>query len=97
MSAPDQSGLSCRNLTKSYGACPVLRSVELSLRGGSVLGLIGENGAGKSTLNLITAGAVRPDSGLMVLDGAPYALASPSDALHRGVALIHQEIRLLRD
>ena len=95
MSTPDQLGLICRQLTKSYSARPVLKSVDLLLRPGSVLGLVGENGAGKSTLNMIIAGVIQPSGGDMVLDGAPYAPASPSDALHRGVALIHQEIRLL--
>ena len=95
MSAPEQLGLICQQLTKSYGARPVLKSVDLALRPGSVLGLVGENGAGKSTLNKIIAGVVTSSAGHMVLDGAPYAPASPSDALHRGVALIHQEIRLL--
>jgi ribose transport system ATP-binding protein len=96
MPAPDQPGLHCRNLTKRFGGRAVLKSVDLELAPGSVLGLIGENGAGKSTLNLIVAGAITPDEGEMVLDGAPYAPASPSDAIHRGVALIHQEIRLLQ-
>ena len=95
MPAPAQTGLVCRQLTKSFGGRPVLKSVELTLRPGTVLGLVGENGAGKSTLNLIIAGALTPDSGQMVLDGEAYAPHSPSDALLRGVALIHQEIRLL--
>lgn len=95
MTAQDQAGLVCRQLTKAFGGRPVLKSVDMTVRPGAVLGLIGENGAGKSTLNLITAGAIAPTSGSMTLDGEPYAPASPSDALHRGVALIHQEIRLL--
>ncbi len=95
MTAPDQRGLICRQLTKSFGARPVLKSVDLSLRPGNVLGLVGENGAGKSTLNMIIAGVIKPSEGHMMLDGVPYAPASPSDAQHRGVALIHQEIRLL--
>lgn len=90
-----EKGLQCRGLTKSFGAKPVLNSVNLSLLPGQVLGLIGENGAGKSTLNLIIAGVLQPDSGQVFCDGTPYAPASPSDALSRGVALIHQEIRLL--
>ncbi len=95
MSDPLQSGLHCRKLLKSYGGRPVLKSVDLQLLPGSVLGLIGENGAGKSTLNSIIAGVVPPTEGEMVLDGVPYAPTSPSDAMHKGVALIHQEIRLL--
>jgi len=95
MSDLGQSGLHCRGLLKEYGGRPVLKSVDLTLRPGSVLGLIGENGAGKSTLNSIVAGVTAPTGGEMVLDGSAYAPASPSDALHKGVALIHQEIRLL--
>ena len=95
MSEPLAPGLHCRKLVKSYGGRPVLKSVDLVLKPGSVLGLIGENGAGKSTLNSCIAGVVRPTAGDMTLDGAPYAPTSPSDAMARGVALIHQEIRLL--
>lgn len=95
MTDPLSSGLHCRQLVKSYGGRPVLKSVDLSILPGSVLGLIGENGAGKSTTNSIIAGVVQPTEGSMVLEGAPYAPSSPSDALAKGVALIHQEIRLL--
>ena len=95
MSEPSQSGLHCRGLVKEYGGRPVLKSVDLTLRPGSVLGLIGENGAGKSTLNSIIAGVNPPTRGGMTLDGSPYAPHSPSDAMLKGVALIHQEIRLL--
>ena len=95
MEAPTDRGLHCRNLGKSYGGARALRSLSLSLRPGQVMGLIGENGAGKSTLNSIIAGVVRADEGQMVLDGTPYSPSSPSEAIHRGVALIHQEIRLL--
>lgn len=90
-----KAGLHCSGLSKSYGGTHALKSVDLSLPPGSVLGLIGENGAGKSTLNAIIAGVIRPDAGTMTIDGAPYIPTSPSDALHCGVALIHQEIRLL--
>ena len=95
MSSPAELGLNCQNLSKSYGGARALKSVNLSLLPGKVLGLIGENGAGKSTLNSIIAGVIKPDEGQMVLNGTAYTPSSPSDALHRGVALIHQEIRLL--
>ena len=90
-----EAGLHCRGVGKRYGGTHALKSVDLDLPPGSVLALVGENGAGKSTLNSIIAGVVRPDDGEMTLDGVPYHPASPSEALHQGVALIHQEIRLL--
>ena len=95
MSASELSGLVCNNLTKRFGALAVLKSVSVCVRPGTVVGMIGENGAGKSTLNNIIAGVIPPSEGDMTIDGAPYAPASPFEAMQRGVALIHQEIRLL--
>ncbi|WP_152047405.1 sugar ABC transporter ATP-binding protein [Aureimonas psammosilenae] len=93
--APAEAGLVCRRLVKNYGPIKVLKSVDFALRPGTVVGLIGENGAGKSTFNSIVAGVVSPTEGEIWLDGKPYSPRSPSDALAEGVALIHQEIRLL--
>lgn len=87
--------LTSRDLVKTYGGVPVLKSVGFSVRAGEVVGLIGENGAGKSTLSSILAGIVFPDSGSMTLDGEAYQPHSPHDALERGVVLIHQEIRMV--
>ncbi|WP_218123961.1 sugar ABC transporter ATP-binding protein [Quadrisphaera sp. DSM 44207] len=91
----EPSGLVCSQVGKSYSGVPVLRSVGFDVPPAAVVGLIGENGAGKSTLSSIITGVVQPDSGTMTLDGRPYAPSSPADALDQGVALIHQEIRLL--
>ncbi len=96
-SPPSAAGraLACRGLVKTYSGVPVLKQVSVSVSAGEVVGLIGENGAGKSTLSSILAGIVRPDAGSMLLDGEEYAPHSPQDALERGVALIHQEIRMV--
>lgn len=88
-------GLVCEGLVKAYSGVTVLKSVDFAVRPGHVVGLIGENGAGKSTLSSIITGVVKPDAGIMRLGDAPYAPADPSEALRHGVALIHQEIRLL--
>jgi ribose transport system ATP-binding protein len=93
--AADQRALVVRDLVKSYAGVTVVKSVSLEIRAGEALGLIGENGAGKSTLSSMMAGLVRPDSGTMTLDGEAYAPHSPHDALHQGVAIIHQEIRMV--
>lgn len=91
------AGLVCTGLVKTYGGVRVLKEVDFTLAPGDVVGLIGENGAGKSTLSSIIAGVVRPDGGSMTLDGARYAPGGPAEALSQGVALIHQEIRLVPD
>ncbi len=90
-------GLVATGLVKTYSGVTVLKSVDFSVRPGTVVGLIGENGAGKSTLSSLLTGVVQPNGGSMTLDGNPYAPASPAQALGEGVVLIHQEIRLLPD
>ena len=62
------------NLTKSFGATPVLSGVTLSLKRGQILGLAGENGAGKSTLGRLISGRLKPDSGSIRLNGSCYVL-----------------------
>lgn len=89
------NGLVCVGLTKSYGGVTVVKGVDLVVRPGAVVGLIGENGAGKSTTSSMIAGVVQPDAGTMTIDGHPYAPKSPSNALATGVVLIHQEIRMV--
>lgn len=81
-------------VTKHFGSTQALRGVELELRPGEIHALVGENGAGKSTLMKVLSGAVRPDSGRMLLDGRPYAPAGPGDARRLGVAMIYQELTL---
>ncbi len=95
MMTQDARALECTGLVKSFGGVTVVKSVEFTVPAGHVVGLIGENGAGKSTLSSIIAGIHQPDAGAMVLDGQPYSPGSPSQALDEGVALIHQEIRMV--
>ena len=87
--------LTVTNIDKSYAGVQVLHSVSFSVPAGEVVGLIGENGAGKSTISSIIAGVVQPDSGKMTIDGASYNPGNPAEAISNGVALIHQEIRMI--
>lgn len=66
--------LEIENLTKSFGASPVLSGVSLTLDTGCILGLAGENGAGKSTLARLISGRIRPDSGRLERNGSCYVL-----------------------
>lgn len=94
-SAAPHGQLACFGLAKSYAGVQVLKGVDLVVPAGQVIGLVGENGAGKSTLSSIIAGIQRADSGQMTLDGEPYEPHSPSAALTNGVAIIHQEIKMV--
>ena len=95
MTTQNTRALDCTGLVKTFGGVTVVKSVDFRVPAGHVVGLIGENGAGKSTLSSMIAGIHQPDGGSMTLDGEDYAPGSPSEALNQGVALIHQEIRMV--
>jgi ribose transport system ATP-binding protein len=83
-----------RGVTRSFGSTRALAGVDLAVRAGEVCALVGQNGAGKSTLMGILAGALKPDSGIMRLDDAPYAPADPLAARRAGIAMIYQHLSL---
>ena len=82
-------------VNKSFGPVQALRNVSLEVRPHEVVGLIGENGAGKSTLMRILSGSMRPDSGALLVDGAPVQLRDPKRANEYGLAMVFQEQSLL--
>ena len=84
-------------ITKSFGPVQVLRGIDLDVREGEMVALLGENGAGKSTVSSIIAGLQAADRGSMRWEGAAYAPRSPREAMEAGIGLIHQEMRLLPD
>ena len=87
--------LTLKNIYKSFGQIEVLHGVDLEVHPGEVVALLGENGAGKSTLSNIISGTILPTSGDMKWQGAPYAPATPREAIDTGVGMIHQELLLL--
>src|SRR5438067_710532 len=90
--APDMALLETVGLSKSYASHRVLSEIDFVLHRGQSVAVIGENGAGKSTFAKIVAGVIKPDEGLIRLDGAPVAFDSPRAALQAGVAFIPQEL-----
>jgi ABC-type sugar transport system ATPase subunit len=87
--------LTVSHLAKSYAGVPALKSASLDLEAGEVLALMGENGAGKSTLIKCLAGATRPDSGEIILDGKPVKITGPDHAQALGFRFIHQELNIV--
>ncbi len=86
-----------RDIVKSFGGVRAVRGVTFAAIGGEVHAIVGENGAGKSTLMRLLGGAERPDSGAVLLDGAPVRFETPAAALSAGIRTIHQEFTLLPD
>ncbi|HEV3238095.1 MAG TPA: ATP-binding cassette domain-containing protein, partial [Gemmataceae bacterium] len=86
--------LEARNISKAFPGVQALQNVNLHLRRGEVLAVVGENGAGKSTLMKILGGVYTQDSGEVLLDGSPIELATVQNAQKQGIALIHQELNL---
>src|SRR5438477_1166270 len=86
--------LRMQSISKRFPGVLALDGVDLQLRRGEVLALVGENGAGKSTLMKILGGAIAPDAGLLLIDGQPVHFRNVKDAKRAGIALIHQELML---
>ncbi|MEA4898112.1 MAG: sugar ABC transporter ATP-binding protein [Christensenellaceae bacterium] len=82
----------CMGISKSFGGTEALKNVQFGIRPGEVHALLGENGAGKSTLMKIIIGLYKPDAGQMLLNGKPYMVKSPQDAIRKGISMIHQEL-----
>ena len=87
--------LRMRGIDKSFPGVHALRDVDLELRRGEVLALLGENGAGKSTLIKILGGAHSLDAGSIRIDGQDVEISSPVDARRAGIAVIYQEFNLV--
>jgi ribose transport system ATP-binding protein len=87
--------ISIVNLSKSFPGVRALSNVQFELMAGEIHALMGENGAGKSTLMKILAGVYTKDSGEILYDGRPVALAGPRDAQAMGIGIIHQELQLM--
>ena len=85
------------HVSKAFGGVQALRDVQFAIYPGEVHALLGENGAGKSTLIKIMTGVHQPDSGALLLDGAPVHFANTRAAQEHGIAAIYQEPSLFPD
>jgi len=87
--------LEMRGITKRYPGVVANNQIDLNVRPGEVHALLGENGAGKTTLMNILYGLARPDEGMILLDGEEAHIAGPSDAISRGISMVHQHFMLV--
>ena len=88
----DNIVLSIRGMCKSFGRNRVLDHINLDVKEGTVMGLMGENGAGKSTMMKCLFGTYQKDEGTIYLEGKEVSFSGPKDALENGIAMVHQEL-----
>jgi len=91
---PGGARLELQGISKQYPAVKANDQVSLVVRAGEIHAVLGENGAGKSTLMKIIYGAVKPDAGRMLWNGAPVQVASPAQARALGISMVYQHFSL---
>ena len=89
--------LEMRGITKRFPGTLALDKVDLTLKKGEILALIGENGAGKSTLMNVLMGNYILDEGKILLNGEEIINHNPVEALHRGISMVPQELNLAQE
>ena len=93
--APPAYAVECHGITKSFGSVLANDHVELNVKYGEILAILGENGSGKTTLMNMLSGIYYPDSGKTVINGEETIIHSPSDSMRLGIGMIHQHFKLV--
>ena len=84
-----------KGITKTFGSVVANKNVELNVRPGEILALLGENGSGKTTLMNMLSGIYKPDSGAIFVDGKEVSIDSPEDSKRLGIGMVHQHFKLV--
>jgi ABC-type sugar transport system ATPase subunit len=87
--------LEMKGIGKHFGGVTALNGVDLTLKQGEVLGLVGDNGAGKSTLMHVLAGVYAPEEGEILFEGQKVYLNNPRKAREIGIGMIYQDLALV--
>ena len=92
---PEQYAIEMRGITKTFGSVVANNNINLNLRQGEILALLGENGSGKTTLMNMLSGIYAPDAGEILIDGHPVTITSPEDSKRLGIGMVHQHFKLV--
>ena len=88
--------LELKRISKAFPGVQANQDIDLKIRSGEIVALLGENGAGKSTLMNILSGIILPDSGQIFINGSPVRIRNPKDAIHLGIGMVHQHFMLIQ-
>ena len=84
-----------KNITKTFGSVIANNKVNLDIRKGEILSVLGENGCGKTTLMNMLAGIYFPDEGQIFVNGEEVTIKSPKDAFDLKIGMVHQHFKLV--
>jgi len=90
-----QMAIELKKITKTFGSVVANNNIDLSVKQGEILALLGENGSGKTTLMNMLSGIYRPDGGSILINGQVVTINSPEDANKLGIGMIHQHFKLV--
>lgn len=89
------TAIELKGITKIFGSVVANNNIDLSVRQGEILALLGENGSGKTTLMNMLSGIYRPDSGSIFVNGQEVSIQTPEDSKRLGIGMIHQHFKLV--
>ncbi len=90
-----QFAIEMKNITKTFGSTVANKNINLSVKNGEILALLGENGSGKTTLMNMLSGIYKPDSGSVFVNGKEVSIDSPEDSKKLGIGMVHQHFKLV--
>lgn len=91
----EQYAIECRQITKAFGSVVANDKIDLTVRYGEIMALLGENGSGKTTLMNMLSGIYHPDAGSILIGGKEVSINSPVDSRNLGIGMIHQHFKLV--